>query len=55
MEQPSDHIDLASFTLFRQGMTMITDSMVFFLNPSIIKVGFKRTQNLFQDIPESPN
>ena len=25
-----DHIDLASFTLFRRGMIMITDSMVFF-------------------------
>jgi hypothetical protein len=30
MEQPSDHIDLASFTLFRLGMIMITDLMSFF-------------------------
>ena len=47
-----NHIDLASFTLFRQGMIMITDSMVFF-KPSLTKVCFKHTQNVFQDIPES--
>ena len=26
-----------------------------FFKPSITKVGFKHTQNVFQDIPESPN
>ena len=50
----SDHIDLASFILFRQGMIMITDSMGFF-EPSLSKVCFKHTQNVFQAIPESPN
>ena len=47
-------LDLASFTLFRQGMIMITDSMVFlkaFPNQSL----FQTYQNEFQDIPESPN
>ena len=30
----SDHIDLASFALFRRGMIMITDSMVFLAFPN---------------------
>ena len=34
---------------------MITDSMVFFVKPFITKVCFKHTQNVFQDIPESPS
>ena len=51
----SDRIDLASFTLFRRGVTMITDSMFFCVKPFITKVGFKYTQNVFEDIPESPN
>ena len=34
---------------------MITDSMGFFVKPFITKVGFKHTQNVFQDIPESPS
>ena len=50
----SDHIDLASFTLFPQGMIMITDSMVC-LKPSLTKFCFEHTQNVFQDIPELPN
>ena len=47
-------MDLASFTLFRRGMIMITDSMNFFLKPSLTKICFKHTQNVFQDILESP-
>ena len=32
---------------------MITDLMGFFVKPFIIKINFKLTQNVFQDIPES--
>ena len=34
---------------------MFTDLMVFFWKPSLTKVCFKHTKNVFQDIPESPN
>ena len=34
---------------------MITDLMVFFWKPSLTKVCFNHTRNVFQDVPESPN
>ena len=37
------------------GIEVITDSVIFLLKPSLPKVCFKHTQNVFQDIPETPN
>ena len=42
----SDHKDLASFILFRQGMIMITDSIGIFLKPSLTKVCFNHIPKL---------